>query len=105
MNQSGFFVNGDAKGLAHLTLNNGQPLFLATQNRDSLKVFTKSSNSSYPEATLIQPERLTNSAIIELKNGKKRKHEFYYGSGYLSSSSRLLVRDKSIANIKLHSRE
>ena len=29
-------------------------------------------------------------AIIELKNGKKRKEEFYYGASYLSQSSRFL---------------
>ena len=37
--ESGFFVNGDAKGLSRLMLGNGRHLFLATQNRDSLKVF------------------------------------------------------------------
>jgi hypothetical protein len=98
--ESGFFVNGDAKGLASLTLNDGNQLFLATQNRDSLKIFTKSSSSLYTKEQLVQPARLANSCILELKNGKRRKHEFYYGSGYLSSSSRVLTQDKSIVSIK-----
>ena len=38
--KSGFFVNGDAKGLSRLMLGNGKQLFLVTQNRDSLKVFS-----------------------------------------------------------------
>jgi hypothetical protein len=98
--ESGFFVNGDAKGLASLTLNDGNQLFLATQNRDSLKLFTKSSASLYTKEQLIQPASLANSCILELKNGKKRKHEFYHGSGYLSSSSRVLIQDKNIVSIK-----
>lgn len=39
--ESGFDVRYDAKRLARLRLSNGQTAFLATQNRDSLKVFTK----------------------------------------------------------------
>ena len=40
--ESGFFVNGDTKGLSRLMLGNGKQLFLVTQNRDSLKVFSRS---------------------------------------------------------------
>jgi enediyne biosynthesis protein E4 len=36
---TGFFVPGDARALARLTTADGRSLFLATQNRDSLKVF------------------------------------------------------------------
>ena len=39
--QSGFFVDGDAKAMAKLISNEGKELLLVTQNRDSLKVFTK----------------------------------------------------------------
>ncbi|HKZ37141.1 MAG TPA: FG-GAP-like repeat-containing protein, partial [Chryseolinea sp.] len=102
--QSGFFVDGDAKGLANLTLSDGNQLFLATQNRDSLKIFTKSSPSPDTKKKLFRADRLANSCTIELKNGKRRKHEFYYGSGYLSSSSRVLVQDRSIVSIKWHKR-
>jgi hypothetical protein len=100
VSESGFFVDGDAKGLASLTLNDGNQLFLATQNRDSLKIFTKSSASVYTKEPLVQPAKLANSCILELKNGKRRKHEFYYGGGYLSSPSRVLVQDKTIVSIK-----
>jgi enediyne biosynthesis protein E4 len=37
--ETGFFVPGDARALGKLTLAGGNTLFLATQNRDSLKVF------------------------------------------------------------------
>jgi hypothetical protein len=97
--QSGFFVDGDAKALTNLTLGNGQQLILATQNRDSLKVFSKQDKLALSKEDLVPAKALSNTAIIELKNGKKRKHEFYYGSGYLSSSSRTIIIDKSIAAV------
>ncbi len=97
--RSGFFVDGDAKGLSSLTLGTGQQLFLTTQNRDSLKAFSYQNTSEIPKENIVRGNSLTNSAIVELKGGKKRKHEFYYGSGYLSSSSRAIVKDKTISNI------
>ena len=96
--KSGFFVNGDTKGLSRLMLGNGKQLFLVTQNRDSLKVFSRTDDTSIVK-DIVSPTSLTNFAVIALKNGKKRKHEFYYGSGYLSSSSRTLVKDASMSTI------
>jgi hypothetical protein len=37
--ETGFYVPGDARALGKLTIADGNSLFLATQNRDSLKVF------------------------------------------------------------------
>lgn len=36
---TGFYVPGDGKDLVHLPLANGKELYIASQNRDSLKVF------------------------------------------------------------------
>ena len=101
VNESGFFVNGDAKALAKLTLADGDRLFIATQNRDSLKIFRRSDRTFIKTETKVNVGPFTNSAIIELTNGKKRKHEFYHGSGYLSSSSRQPESGKSIVNISV----
>jgi len=101
VNESGFFVDGDAKALATLTLTDGDQLFIATQNRDSLKVFRKSARMPIKIEDKVKVGPNINSAIIELTNGKKRKHEFYYGSGYLSSSSRHPESGKSIVNISV----
>jgi enediyne biosynthesis protein E4 len=43
--------------------------------------------------------------ITELSNGKKRKEEFYQGSGYLSSSGRTIVKGPSIEKIKISNRK
>ena len=80
---------------------NGNELFLVTQNRDSLQVFGKRDGSSTDGSPNVAVDFLTNSAVIALKNGKKRKHEFYYGSGYLSSSGRKLAKKNSIEKITL----
>ena len=101
VNQSGFFVDADAKSLAQLTFKNGDQLFIATQNRDSIKVFRKFGVTPIVNEPKVIVGPLSNSAIIELTNGKKRKHEFYHGSGYLSSSSRQPEPLKSVVKIRI----
>lgn len=82
--KSGFFVNGDAKGLVRLFRKNGD-LYIATQNRDSIKVFSRIYESGH---YTIEPEPLDQWAELTYHDGKKKKVEFYYGSGYLSQSTR-----------------
>jgi hypothetical protein len=98
VNESGFFVDGDAKALAQLTLGNGDQIFIATQNRDSIKIFRRSATTPV-NTTTVKISPTSNSATVELVNGKKRKHEFYHGSGYLSSSSLQPARGNSIVRI------
>ncbi|WP_411032119.1 VCBS repeat-containing protein [Spongiimicrobium sp. 3-5] len=81
--QSGFFVPGDAKGLARLyaegkevamaTINNG-PLAVYTFPRPQQKIYTAKSQDVY--------------AIIQYANGQQQKVEFNYGGSYLSQPSR-----------------
>jgi len=92
--KSGFFVDSDAKGLAEITLKNNQSLILVTSNKDTLKVF----ENRY-ESKKIKIEKNDAFAEIEYLNGKKQKVEFYYGSGYLSQSTRLLTVPKNFKNI------
>jgi hypothetical protein len=40
-------------------------------------------------------------AEIELRGGAIRKHEFYYGSSYLSQSSRAIAITPEISKIKV----
>ena len=98
--QSGFFVDSDAKALSTLMLSDGTELILATQNKDSIKVFAKRQPKSERQE-LVPANATANSAVITLTNGKKRRHEFYYGNGYLSSSSRTIRKGKSIKEISI----
>lgn len=106
--KSGFLVDGDAKGLVRLLASGGEELFLATQNRDVLKVFSKISSRA-PVRSVFSPEPEECSAEFIYSDGTKMKTEFYYGSGYLSQSSRKLtipddVKEVIVYNFKGQSR-
>ena len=81
---SGFYVPGNAKGLVRVA-GTVQDYFVATGNRDSLRCFLRTVK---PVGALFVAEPLDISAEIAYADGKKSRVEFYYGSGYLSQSSR-----------------
>jgi hypothetical protein len=93
--QSGYFVPGDAKGLAKLLVGNEYSL-AATQNRDKLQLFTLKQKSN-----VIQFKNDDVSAIIDLKNGRKRKLEISYGTSFLSQSSRFIIADNSVQAVEV----
>jgi len=83
---SGFFVDGDAKGMAALAIPNGNSLILVTQNSGEVKAFEYRRSFADP----IQLLHDDMYAEITYPDDKKERVEFYYGSGYLSHSSRVL---------------
>jgi len=91
---SGFMVDQDAKGLSTLIAADGQQLILAGINNGKLKVHSSNTATKY-----FSPLANDAYAIIKLKSGASYKHEFYYGSTYLSSSSRKLPLSDEIAEI------
>ena len=84
--ESGFYVHKDARAIASLVSGNQKRIFLVTNNNDSLKIFTP----VVQKEKHIRLQSMDAYAIIEWNNGIKQKQEFYYGSGYLSQSSRYL---------------
>jgi hypothetical protein len=97
-NESGFNVKGDAKGLASIFGASGDQIILATQNKDSLIAHSYQKTVS-PE--IIDPKG-AGWAELKLKNGKTRKHEFYYGTSFTSQSSRKLVIPEYVDEVVLH---
>ena len=99
LTKSGFFVDGDAKGLAKIHTAKNEDIIVATQNQDSLKVFSK--NPVYIKNIIkwiaLNPDDFL--ADITFKDGKKRRVEFYYGSTYLSQSSRTFPVEKNMDKI------
>jgi hypothetical protein len=92
--QSGIFIPGNGKSLAALRGANGHYLEAATQNRGPLKVFElKRTNKMIP----VLPSDV--SAILQYKNGRIRKQEFYYGSSFLSQSARFLTLDENLKSV------
>ncbi|MBC3788468.1 VCBS repeat-containing protein [Spirosoma utsteinense] len=104
--KSGFLVDKDAKALAELRLARGQTLYVATQNKDSLRLLTKSTKDV---GSLFKPRSSDAFVMTILPNGKKRKTEFYWGSSYLSQSSRTITlngdrKKSSISDVQGHRR-
>jgi enediyne biosynthesis protein E4 len=82
--ESGFFVDKDAKGLA-LLAGKYDDYIIATQNRDSLRAVTFHRTLGLPE---FSPTASDNWGQFIFSDGRKQKIEFYFGSGYLSQSTR-----------------
>lgn len=82
--ESGFFVDEDGKGLAQVSTGE-RPLLVATQNAGPLDIF-QPKRSDVTDTIPIRS--LDQSAELHFEDGGTRQIEFYYGSGYLSQSSR-----------------
>lgn len=96
--QSGFFVNGDAKALTTVHTADDQDILVATQNQDSLKVYANRQGlGNTTKWFSLQPEDFC--ADIILKDNRKKHVEFYYGSTYLSQSSRRIPISNDIIKL------
>ncbi len=94
--QSGIYIPGDGKALVKLTGAQGKYFIAASQNKDSLKLFELRKNV---QTFKLNPDDV--SAIIHYKNGKIAKEEFYYGTSFLSQSSRCLTLNQNIQSINI----
>ncbi|NBA88677.1 RNA-binding protein [Emticicia sp. CRIBPO] len=84
-NYSGFYAPGDAKALVSFYDGSGNMLIASAENRGKLRLFrTKIAG----EVIQLQPK---STGVIYNLRGKKLKSEVYYGSSYLSQSSRKIV--------------
>ncbi len=99
--ESGFFVNGDAKGIAQIQGADGTPLMAVTQNQDSLRLFTSFSTPAKP-IQIIRLQPTDAWAEITLASGETQRQEFYFGSTYLSQSSRTLVVGENVASVVIY---
>lgn len=98
-NASGFFVDSDAKALAEVRLADNARAWVVTSNNDSLKVFMSTDSDQH----LFLPVKSDDVyAEILLDDGRIQKQEFYFGSGYLSQSSRSLIVPKRAMEIYIY---
>lgn len=98
--QSGFVVPGDAKALARLS-GKDQDIFIATQNRDSLKIYVNNRKVD-AERKIFKPLSSDSWAELVYKSGLVEKVEFYYGAGYLSQSSRAITIPENVEKLIIH---
>ena len=98
--KSGFKVDGDAKALAKLKNAADEELFIATQNLDSVRVFKIREKPKVARSFQALP--MDSHAELHHENGSKEKVEFYYGSGYLSQSTRSMVVPSTVTTMKIY---
>jgi len=96
---SGFYVDGDAKAVAELVLDDTHSLVLVTQNDDSLKVFAPSRRG---RTRTVRVGALDAYAVLTLADRTTRREELYYGSGYLSQSSRFLKVPEEVTRVTVY---
>jgi len=92
---TGFYVPGNAKGLAQMANSDGRRIVIATQNRGPLKVFGQ---ATIPMKWL-SLQANDAYALIQTNDGKTHRQELYYGASFLSQSVRKLPltgREKSV---------
>lgn len=94
--QSGIFIPGNGKALVKLRGKNDRYFIAASQNRGPLRLFVVKKN-----IRTIPLQTHDASAEVKYKNGISQKHEFYYGSSFLSQSSRYLVLGSEAENVNI----
>ncbi len=97
--KSNFYVARDAKSLVTLYRSNGEKMFIASQNRDSLCAFIKIPRVQSTVYSLTSNDRW---ADVEYSDGKKQRLEFYFGSGYLSQSSRKFTLPPGVRELVIY---
>ncbi len=94
--ESGFFVEGDAKGMAKMFLQDRE-LLLTTTNNGPLKVHSYNGKNS----TRYTPKENEIGALLTFADGSIQKVEFYRGSGYLSQSSRSFLIPSGVVTVSI----
>ena len=94
--QSGIYLPGNGKALAKLNNGKGVSLVAASTNRGPLKIYE---NKQQQKAIPVTASDI--AAIITLKNGMSRRQELYYGSSFLSQSSRTINVGRLVASVEI----
>jgi len=95
--ESGFFVNGDAKGMARIETSKGS-MIVVTQNNDSVKTFLMKRSV---KGSIVKAGKDESSAVLYLKKSRKRKLDVGYGATYLSQSSRTILINGQVDSLKI----
>ena len=99
LRESGFFADGDAKSLVTLTTKKGTDLMLVGQNKGTLKVFAENKG---PLQRTLQLEPGDKWIEVTYQNGTRRKDELYYGTAYLSQSSRTWQVPENVKSVYVY---
>ena len=99
LSRSGFCAERDARSLVELlTAGSGQALYLVANNSDTLQTFWQTRSATEAVRRLNADDC---AAVLTLASGQSRRVEFYYGSGYLSQSSRILRVPAGVKSVSI----
>ncbi len=96
VNSSGFLADGDSKGMASLIGADGHEVTIVGNNFGATRMYSTKTKTNFYKAS-----NQDAYAMVTLANGKVYKHEFYFGSTYLSQSSRSLKLGTQVVSFKV----
>jgi hypothetical protein len=96
--KSGMYLPGDGKALVKLRGVANNYLLASTEHLGPLRIFQLNFKSSMLKIT-----DEDQSAVITYKNGSSTKQEFYYGSSFISQSSRSILINDKVAQVSIKS--
>lgn len=96
--ESHFTVLGEGRGIVSLLNDQDKELILASQHRDSLRVFSYTDQADRQYIPLATNEV---KALYHLTNGQNRLEEWYGGSSFMSQQGRYLTISANIKSVEL----
>ncbi|WP_295714590.1 VCBS repeat-containing protein [Mucilaginibacter sp.] len=94
--RSGIYLPGDGKALVKLKGAADNYLLAASEHLGPLRIFQLNAHVS-----MLKINDTDQSAVITYKNGSNTKQEFYYGSSFLSQSSRSILISDKVAQVSI----
>ncbi|HKO79274.1 MAG TPA: VCBS repeat-containing protein [Chitinophagaceae bacterium] len=95
---TGFKADGDVKSLAKINAVDGTEMLLVGNNSGKMETY----QVNKPNNITIAIKNQDAYAIIHKKNGQAYRQEFYYGSNYLSQTSRMLTVGKDVTSVIIY---
>jgi hypothetical protein len=96
MLQSGIYIPGNGRALVKLQSGGGEYLVAASQNKGDLKLYALNKKAG---SVPVRSDDVR--AVISLRNGRQEKRELYYGSSFLSQSSRNIMAGPRVLQIEI----
>jgi len=101
--KEGFYLRGDSRSIVSIrSVKSNSLSFLVGLNNKIPQLFEFASDYTvFPTNT--NENTCVKGAMVQLKSGKTRKVERYYGSGYYSQSSQMILNSSQIKKIEFYS--
>jgi len=99
LEDSHFFVPGDAKSLVKLNTGDSKILFIASQNKDSLRVLEYNHSQKQNMISVTDDEV---KSVIHYNDNSRQMNEYYWGDSFQSQSSRVIAKTELMQKIEIY---